>query len=94
MFIDSVEKAQEDRKLNVLSYIPDEFRQFFTSPFEQYKERIGQAFTVLGHDTLAEQDLVNDGSNFEDMYVIQFADGEKITAWGHEVCQLNYENCK
>jgi len=93
-FVDSPEKARQDAALTNLWYHEDQFREFFTSPFDQYKDRIGQRFTVLGHDTEAEQDVVDGGGNFEEMYKIRFEDGTEITAWGHEVCLLDYDKCK
>ena len=93
-FVDSPEKAKADSALTVLSYQEDQFRQFFTSPFDQYKDRIGQSFTVFGHDEKAEKEVVADGGNFEEMYLIRFEDNTEITAWGHEVCLLNYDECK
>lgn len=70
-----------------MDYHEDKFRTYFTSPFDLYKDRIGQQFKVLGHDEKAESEL----ETFEEMYLIEFNDGSKITAWGHEVCKLNYE---
>lgn len=81
---DSPEQALSDASITQLEYNPDIFRTYFTSPFDQYKHRIGQAFVVLGHDTESEKDL----EQFENMYRIRFEDGEEITAWGHEVCEL------
>jgi hypothetical protein len=89
VFVDTPEQAEKDRSITNLDYEPGVFRRYFTSPFDQYKERIGQAFTVLGRDEEAEAGL----ENHEDMYRIRFEDGTEITAWGHEVCVLNYENC-
>jgi hypothetical protein len=62
--------------------------QFFTTPFNQYRNRIGQRFTVLGHNREAEDDIVRDGGDYEDLYRIRFDDGAEIDAWGHEVCVL------
>lgn len=56
-------------------------RPLFTTPYEQYKEREGQAFTLLGEIPAA-------GHHDEEcspMYLIEFADGFKIEAWPEEV---------
>jgi hypothetical protein len=68
-------------------YTVDVFRERFVSPFQRYASRIGQRFTVLGHDTEAENDL----EQFEPMYRIRFEDGTEITAWGEEVCVADEE---
>ncbi len=90
---DTPEQAQDDCALSNFDYEPDTFRKFFTTPFDQYKEHVGKAFTVLGHDTEAEQQVVDDGGEFEEMYRIRLEDGTEITAWGHEVCVLKYDKC-
>jgi hypothetical protein len=86
---DSPQIAREHAKLRRFDYEPDQFRQFFTSPFQQYAERIGQPFTVIGRDWDAEKDLEYP----EEMYRIRFEDCTEITAWGHEVCVLILDNC-
>ena len=87
---DSPERARADADLPGFSYTADVFRQFFTTPFEDYKEHIGKRFTVLGPDRESEKNL----EYAEEMYKIRFDDGIEITAWGHEVCVLNYRHCK
>ena len=74
-------------KKRVWNYIPGEFRDTFDSPFEQYADRIGQRFTVLGRNHEAELGLEEP----EDMYRIRFEDGVEITAWGLEVCKDDTE---
>lgn len=89
-FVDSPHKALQDAALTNLDYTPEIFRKFFTSPFEQYRDRVGQRFTVINRVEDAES---VDGGPGEDMYLIRFKDGEEIIAWGHEVCVLDYEQC-
>ena len=91
---DTAEQAKLDVKLRCFDHKPAEFRQFFTSPYEQYAERVGESFKVLGPNTQVDAEIISDGGNPEDTYNIEFADGTTITAWGHEVCQLIRENCK
>jgi hypothetical protein len=86
---DTVEQAQEDRSLNSFDYFPDVFRTYYTTPYQQYKDKVGMKFEVLGHDVEAENDL----EDFEEMYRIRLEDGSEITAWGHEVCVLDYKDC-
>jgi len=87
---DSPEQAKADAALTVFDYYPGVFRKYFTSPFEQYADRVGQPFTVLR----SLQDEGMDGDEWvEDMYTIRFEDGEEIEAWGHEVCELRSEAC-
>lgn len=90
---DTVEDAHADRKVSVYDYEPDSFRRFFTTPFDEFAERIGEPFTVIGHETEDERSMANDGA-FEDLYRIRFADGQEISAYGHEVCVLNRDKCK
>jgi hypothetical protein len=79
---------QESRK-KWWGYVPDHFRDRFVSPFEQYAERVGQPFVVLGRDFDAEANL----DEHELLYRIRFPDGTEITAWGEEVCvdSLNHK---
>lgn len=57
------------------------FRQTFTTPYNQYADREGQAFQVVG--------TVNpDTYDFDEcgiMYRIRFEDGVEIEAWPEEV---------
>jgi len=69
-----------------IEYTVDNFRSTFWTPFEQYNERIGQTFKVLGRHTEAEAELEAAGTP-DTMYRIRFADGVEISAWGEEVCQ-------
>lgn len=53
----------------------------FTSPYEEYAHRIGQAATVLGeigHDTF-------DYDECGPLYRVRFADGSEIEAWPEEI---------
>ena len=96
---DTPEEAVKDAQITVLYYFDDVFRKYFTSPYEQYEDRIGQEFTVLGHDLQAEQES-KDAAGFEDhekgesIYNIRFNDGVEIVADGHEVCVLDRPKCK
>ena len=92
-FQDSPEKAKDDRTITNLYYEPGCFRQFFTTPFEQYAEHIGKPFHVLRQTQKGAAETKNHEAK-EDMYQIQFEDGTTIDAWGHEVCILNYPRCK
>lgn len=87
---DTVEKAIEDRKIYSFDYKVGEFRQFFTTPFEQYSEHVGKPFQVVRR--LPDAESVDDVPG-EDMYLIRFEDGTEIESWGHECCELIYENC-
>jgi len=58
------------------------FREKFTSPYEQYRERIGQNFTVLG--VITEPDTTHDVECLP-IYCIRFEDGTEIEAWPEEV---------
>ena len=72
----------ESKSRSQWTFYPDFFRERFVSPFDQYADRIGQRFKVLGHDEKAENDL----ENWEPLYRIGFGDGTEISAWGLEVC--------
>lgn len=89
---DSEEKAKRDAAITVLHYKEGQFRQFFTSPFVEYKERIGQRFTVVREIRPAKLPTEEEEGE-DDMYLIRFEDGTEIDAFGHEVCILNYEKC-
>jgi hypothetical protein len=92
-FIDTSEQAKRDASLTVLDYDDARFRKFFTTPFEQYKEHVGKAFVVVKQTRpLKLATETEDGE--DDMYLIKLETGEEIEAFGHEVCFLNYENCK
>lgn len=87
-FIDTPEKAQRDSGIHNFEYNSGVFRKYFTSPFTQYKEYIGKEFKVI-------KQIHIDEENDEDAYLIEFIDGGAvIEAWGHEVCVLNYAECK
>ena len=62
--------------------VPDSFAKEFRTPYEQYADRRGQAFTV-------ERIIMEPGPDFDEevlpMYAIRFPDGEKISAWPEEV---------
>lgn len=57
-------------------------RETFQSPYDQYRERIGQPFTLIREIT--EPDAGHDAEVLP-MYVIRFPDGEEIEAWPEEV---------
>ncbi len=87
-FIDSPEKAELDRGIHSFEYTSGLFRKYFTSPFTQYKQYVGKEFKVI-------RQIHIDEENDEDAYLIEFIDdGACIEAWGHEVCVLNYAECK
>jgi len=92
MFTDSPEIAKRDRVITTLHYENDQFRQFFTSPFDQYAEHVGKAFTVI-KKTQEFKNATDHEEGKEDMYLIRFEDGTEIEAFGHEVCILDYEKC-
>ena len=56
------------------------YNKTFQSPYEQYRERIGESFTVIGRVTNAEAD-----SECLPMWKIQFADGFVTDAWPEEI---------
>lgn len=90
--MDSPEIARRDRAITVLYYREGQFRQFFTSPFQQYAEHVGKPFTVVRE--IRPLTLATDETEGEDdMYLIRFEDGTEIEAFGHEVCVLDYEQC-
>lgn len=56
-------------------------RSTFASPYEQYAERRGEPFTLLG-------EIPAEGHHDEEcspMYLIRFDDGTEIEAWPEEV---------
>ncbi len=91
-FRDSPALAKRDAQITDLHYEPGEFRQYFTTPFEQYAAHIGKPFEVVKQ--LPDAEPAEEGGEGEDMYLIRFEDGTEIEAWGHEVCVLDYEHCK
>lgn len=90
---DSKELAIRDAQIRNFEYTPGVFRQYFTSPFNQYEDYVGKPFKVLRIiRPLTPSTENSDGE--DDMYSIEFTDcGTKIDAYGHEVCQLKYESC-
>lgn len=58
------------------------FRETFTTPFDQYSERKGQAFKVIRK--LTEPDDDHDEEVLP-MYIIEFLDGVQIEAFPDEV---------
>jgi hypothetical protein len=53
----------------------------FTSPYEQYADRIGQKAVVLG-------EIPHDSFDYDEcgpLYMIRFYDGAKIEAWPEEI---------
>jgi hypothetical protein len=66
----------------MMSYKP--FRETFASPFDQYAERVGEPFVLVG---FIDQP---DGEHDEEvlpMFKIRFADCEEIEAWPEEVLE-------
>lgn len=90
--IDSTQQAQRDAKISSFDYQEGVFRQFFTTPFEQYAEHIGKQFEVV-KQTRPGQDETDKQEAEDDMYLIRFLDGLEIDTFGHEVCVLNYDKC-
>lgn len=54
----------------------------FRSPYDQYRDRVGQHFEIIRVITRPESDV--DLENLP-MYVIRFDDGDEIHAWPEEV---------
>jgi hypothetical protein len=92
-FVDTPDKAKQDAALTSLDYKHGEFRKYFTSPYDQYKEHIGKAFTVI-RQTQSLKLATDEEEGKDDMYLIKLETGEEIEAFGHEVCVLNYSKCK
>lgn len=91
LFIDSAEQAGDDALFTRFDYHEDQFRRFFTTPYEQFKAFIGKPFTVVNRLKNSEDAAGGEG---EAMYRIRFdADGAEINAYGHEVCVLDYGKC-
>lgn len=90
---DSKELAIRDSKITCFDYHEGLFREFFTSPYEQYAPRIGQKFSVVEQLRPSKEETETSEAE-DDMYKIRFEDGEEISVFGHEVCQLIYEKCK
>ncbi len=66
-------------------------RETFTTPFEQYRERIGQRFTVLRKITkrnMTEADRVEYDAEVLPMYKIRFEDGHETSVWPDEIEEL------
>lgn len=65
-------------------------RATFTTQFEQYRDRIGQEFTVLRKVTRSNATSA-DRKEYDlevlPMYKIRFADGHETSAWPDEVEQ-------
>ncbi len=59
-----------------------DFRAFFDSPFEQYRDRNGEPFTVVCAIDQADDDHDDE---VLPMYRIRFQDGVEIEAWPEEV---------
>lgn len=65
-----------------------EIRKTFTTPYEQYREREGQSFTVLRKitpETMTKADRREYFKEVLPMYKIRFADGFEASAWPDEV---------
>lgn len=59
-----------------------QFRTHFASPYDQYRDRVGQAFTHVR--TIDQPDATHDEEVLP-MHVIRFEDGTEIEAWPEEV---------
>lgn len=57
-------------------------RATFQSPYDQYKNRIGQTFQVIRAITKPDKDH---DKEVLPMYAIKFPDGKEIEAWPEEV---------
>lgn len=79
-----IKKCQDESKKTCWHYQPGVFRERFVSPWEQYRERVGQKFTVIKqtHKLVIDSE---DQEGEEDVYLIRFEDGVEIEAWGSEV---------
>lgn len=66
------------------------YREAFRAMFEQYAERNGQSFVVLGEVSTEEAGKIEqvDADSFP-MYVIRFPDGHETHAWPEEI-RLDY----
>lgn len=63
-------------------YAEEGFLETFVSPYEQYKDRIGQHFEVLRPISVEDNDL-----ECLPRWVIRFKDGAEIEAWPEEICK-------
>lgn len=61
----------------------------FNSPFDQYRTRNGQSFTLMR--VVDEPDDQHDEENLP-MAVIRFGDGVEIEAWPEEIAKANARN--
>lgn len=64
------------------------FRKTFTTPFEQYRDRVGQSFVVLRKitkRTATADDCREYDMEVLPMYKIRFPDGHETSAWPEEV---------
>jgi hypothetical protein len=72
------------------------FRETFTTPFEQYKDRIGQRFVVIRKITkrnATEQDRCEYDLEALPMYKIRFVDdGHETSAWPEEIEAMDCVN--
>lgn len=62
-------------------------RETYESPYQQYKERIGQKFSLVR--VIPAEEATPDYDTPEPMYLIRFEDGEEIEAWEEEVFVLD-----
>ena len=64
------------------------YRDTFTTPFDQYRDRIGQTFEVLRKITKRNATAI-DRAEYDleclPMYKIRFADGHETSAWPEEI---------
>lgn len=89
---DTPEMAVRDREITDLDYEDGVYRRYFTTPYDENRERVGQPFIVLKQ--IQKLKMATDEEDGEDdMYLIQFEDGKEVQAFGHEVCKLIYEKC-
>lgn len=85
--IDRTEMTDEEHK-NFIKYWykryeTEGFLETFISPYEQYKDRIGQRFEVI-------RQVPIEGNDLECLprWVIRFEDGFETEAWPEEICKL------
>jgi hypothetical protein len=63
-------------------------RETFVSPYDQYRDRIGQKFTVMRKITrrnITKAERTEYDPEVLPMYKIRFADGFETSAWPEEV---------
>lgn len=65
---------------------PAVYRETFATPYDQYSDRRGQPFTVLGYADPSTYDKDEVGVQFR----IRFEDGVEIVAWPEEVQMLHH----